>query len=145
MYKFPLGAVLNHRKFLEENLQKDLGLLNGMLVKEQERLADFKRARNDFSKELQDKQQKSITISETQLYVRFIEKLSRQLDIQKKRILDAEKDVAEKREELIEAVKNRKALEKLEEKGLEKYEHDMMRKEQNFINEMAAVRFKHKL
>jgi flagellar FliJ protein len=142
MYKFSLGPVLNHRKFLEENLQKQFASLEGILLVEKKKLADFKRAKKEFSEELQDKTQKSITISESQLYVTFIEQLTRRMNKQKEKVLNAEKDVEKKRVELIDAMKNRKALEKLKEKGFEKYKLDMMRKEQNFMNEMASVRFK---
>jgi flagellar protein FliJ len=143
MYKFPLRAVLNHRKFLEENLQKDLGLLKKVLFDERKKLSDLKRDRTKFSMELQKKQKKSINISETLIYVRYIEELSNQLDRQKETTLDAEKEVNHKRKKLIEAIKNRKILDKLKEKGYASYKHDMLRDEQNFINEMASVRFKH--
>jgi len=141
MYKFPLGAVLKHRKFLEENLQKELGLLKRVLVDERKKFAGFKKARKEFSGELQKKRKKGITISETLLYVRYNEQLSRQLDKQKERILEAEKDVDKKREDLIGAMKNRKVLEKLKEKGWETYRRNLMKKELNFMDEMASVRF----
>jgi flagellar FliJ protein len=145
MYKFPLGAVLNHRKFLEESLQKELAELNEMLEGERKKFSDFRRARKNFSKELQNRQRKSITMSETLLYVQFIDQLSKRLDVQKKKVIDAENAVELKREDLIEAMKNRKALERLKEKGWETYKYQMMRREQSFINEMAAFRFKNKL
>jgi len=59
MYKFPLGPVLNHRKFLEESLQKELAELNEMLEGERKKFSDFRRARKNFSKELQNRQRKS--------------------------------------------------------------------------------------
>jgi len=144
MYKFPLGAVLNHRKFLEENLQKELGQLKKVLVDERKKLGDIKRAKKGFSRELQNKQKKSSTISETLLYVRFIDQLSKRVDMQKERITEAENDVERKREDLVGAMKNRKVIEKLKEKGWETFKHNMLRKEQNFMNEMAAIRFKPK-
>jgi flagellar FliJ protein len=144
MYKFSLRAVLNHRRFIEEKLQKELAQLKEICSNERKRLSDLKRARRIFSKELQDKQREVITISETLLHVRFIEQLSTREDLQKKKVLNAEKEVEQKREDLIEAMKNRKALEKLKEKGWETYKLNMMRKEQEFMNEMAAVRFVHK-
>ena len=144
MYKFSLKAVLNHRRFIEEKLQKELGQLKEILGDERKRLSDLIRARREISKELQEKQREIITISEALLHVRFIEQLSRREDLQKKKILNAEKEVEQKREDLIEAMKNRKVLEKLKEKGWETYKHNMMRKEQEFMNEMVAVRFRHK-
>jgi flagellar FliJ protein len=144
MYKFSLKTVLNHRRFIEEKLQKELGQLKEILFKERKILSDVRRTREQLSKELQDKQRQIITISETLLHVRFIEQLLRREDQQEEKILIAEKEVEQKREDLIEAMKNRKALEKLKEKGLQTYKHNRMRKEREFMNEMAAVRFVHK-
>jgi len=145
MYKFPLAAVLNHRKFLEENLQKELGLLKKTLLDERNKFADINKAKNEFSRELHQKQIKSITIAETLLYVRFIEQLSWRLERQSERVSETEKNVGQKREDLIEAMKNRKTLENLEEKGRKAYKQNLMRKEQKMMNEMASVRFKQKM
>ena len=145
MYKFPLAAVLNHRKFLEENLQKELGLLKKTQLDERNKFADINKAKKEFSRELHQKQIKSITISETLLYVRFIEQLSWRLDRQRERVSETEKNVGQKREDLIEAMKNRKTLENLDEKGRKAYTQNLMRKEQKMMNEMASVRFKQKM
>jgi len=80
MYKFPLGAVLKHRKFLEDNLQKELGVLKRLLIDDKKKLSDIKNAKRKYSKELQFKQQKSITVSDNLLYIRFIDRLSKRLD-----------------------------------------------------------------
>ncbi len=141
MYKFPLGTVLNHRKFLEENIQKEFGILKRLLVDERKKLADIRNASKKCSKELRQKQQKSLTVSENLIYVQFIEQLSRNFDKQKVRVIETEQDVEKKRVDLVEAMKNRKALEKLKEKGFEEYRKNLMKQEQNFMNEMASVRF----
>lgn len=144
MYNFRLEAVLKHRKSIEEALQKELSLLVRILEEERKKLKEFENTRNRFSKELKDKQVKSVTISETLLYVRYIEQVSKCLDSQKEKILNTEKDIDQKREDLCEAMKNRKALERLRERGFETYKYAMMKKEQSFINDMAAARFKNK-
>jgi len=145
MYKFSLGAVLNHRKFLEENLQKELGALKRALADEKKKLADLKNARQQSSAELLQKQQKAMTVSENLLYIRFIEQLFERLKKQNLKVCEAEQIVESKREDLVEAVKKRKAMEILKEKGLKKYNQKLLLDEQNFMNEMASVRFKRKM
>lgn len=144
MYKFPLGTVLNHRKFLEENLQKEFGILKRLLVDERKKLTDIRNASKKCSKELRQRQQKSLTVSESLIYVRFVEQLSRNLDKQKERVVETEQEVEKKREDLVEAMKNRKVLEKLKEKGLETYRNNLLKQERIFMNEMASVRFQRK-
>jgi len=127
MYKFPLRTVLNHRKFLEENLQKDFGILKRLLVDERKKLTDIKKASRNCSKELRQRQQKSLTVSESLIYVRFIEQLSRNLEIQKVKVIEAEQNVEKKRKDLVEAMKNRKVLQKLKEKGFETYRSNLLK------------------
>jgi flagellar FliJ protein len=144
MYKFPLGAVLKHRKFLEDNLQKELGVLKRLLVDDKKKLSDIKNTKRKYSKELKFKQQKSITVSDSLLYIRFIDRLSKRLDMQNDRVLQSEQNVDEKREELLEALKKKKVLERLKEKGIETYKQNGLKKERIFLNEMASVRFRRK-
>ena len=144
MYKFSLGAVLNHRKFLEESLQKELGSLKKQLVDRENRLAKLKDTRRQFRSEWQSKQQKTMTVSESLLYIRFFEKISGKISQQTEQVRETENAVAEKRADLIEAVKKRKALEILKEKGFKRYQQRMLLNERNFMDEMASVRFKPK-
>lgn len=144
MYKFPLKAVLKHRKYLEENLQKELGALKRLLADERKKLSDIKDAKRKYTKELQFKQQKAISVSDSLLYIRFIDRLSRSFDVQTDRVFQSEKNVDKKRNELLEALKKKKVLEKLKEKGIETYNQNALNKERNFLNEMASVRFNRK-
>ena len=130
---------------MEENLQKELGALKRALADEKKKLADLKNARQQLSAELWQKQQKAMTVSENLLYVRFIEQLFERRKKQNLKVCEAEQIVESKRKDLVEAVKKRKAMEILKEKGLKKYKQKLLLDEQNFMNEMASVRFKRKM
>ena len=52
--------------------------------------------------------------------------------------------IDEKRKELLEALKKKKVLERLKEKGIETYKQNGLKKERIFLNEMASVRFRRK-
>jgi len=145
MYKFPLGAVLKHRKFLKENLQKELGILKRQLFDDKKKLSDLENAKIEYSKELQFKQQKDISVSDSLLYIRFIDRLSKRIDILNDRVLQSEINVDQKRNELLEALKNKKVLDRLKEKGSETYKQNSLKKEHSFLNEMASVRFNRKM
>ena len=135
---------MNHRKFLEENLQKELGSLKKQLVAKKNKLAKLKDTRRQFRDEWQSKQQQTMTVSESLLYVRFFEKISGKITRQTEQVSEAENAVDAKRDDLIEAVKKRKALEILKEKGFKRYQQRMLLNERNFMDEMASVRFKPK-
>jgi len=145
MYKFNLEPVLNQRKFVEENLQKELAVLKKLLADEKKMLANFKKAENEVLGELQQRKEESSTISDILLYVSFIEQLSRDIEKQEKRVFDAEKRFDQKREDLIEAMKKRKILEKLKEKRLELYQQEVIKKERDFLNEVGINMFNRKM
>jgi flagellar protein FliJ len=137
MYKFRLEPVLKHRKLLEEDLQKDFAVLKRQLLDEQERLSDFEQARDRFSGELQEKQVKSISVSDILLYTDFLQQVSTEIEKQSEKILEAEKSLDKKRQELIGAMKNRKMIDKLREKGLKTHVQELSKKEQDLMNEAA--------
>ena len=141
MYNFNLEPVLKNRKLVEENLQKELAVLKLLLVNERERLQTYKESRSKFLVELQRKQEQGTTISDVFLYLPFIEQLSKDIEKQNKTVSDLENDVEQKRQDLVEATKKKKTLEKLKDKVLKAFKQEMIKKEQEFLNEVAVNRF----
>ena len=137
MYKFRLESVLRHRKLIEEDLQKKLGALKRQLFDEKERLSHFEQVRNRFSGELQQKQVKSISVSDILLYTGFIQQVSKEIEKQSEKIVEAQENLDQKREELIGAMKNRKMIDRLKEKGLKAHMKEISKKELSLINEVA--------
>lgn len=145
MYNFNLESVLNHRKLLEESLQKELAVLRRSLDNERKMLRNFKKKKSEFLEELKRKQEEGITISDVFLYLPFIEQLSKDIEKQKKNLLELENDVEQKRLDLMEAAKKKKALEKLKDKGLKAYKQEIKKDEQEFLNEVAVNRFNRRI
>ena len=141
MYNFTLQPLLNHRKFIEDTLQKELSLFKRLLAGEKKKLKDYEKARDKFLVELRQKQRESITVSENLLYFNFFVRLMSDLDRQRDIVLEVEKKFDQKRDDLIEALKNRKMLEKLKDKQLKAYNHKLMKNEQDFLNETAINMF----
>ena len=141
MYKFPLEPVLNHRSFIVENLQKELAILEKILSGEKRNLRSYKKAKYEFLSELQKKEEEGVTISEIVLYSSFVERLSMDIIEQRERIVEAVRKVDLKRDDLIEAMKKMKMLEKLKEKERKAYRQEVMKKEQRFLDEVATNRF----
>ena len=144
MYKFSLEPVLKYRKLLEEDIQKDFAVLKRQLLDEKVRLSNFEQVRDRFSGELQQKQVKSISVSDILLYTDYLQEVSKEIKKQSKRILEAEKSVDQKREELVGAMKNRKIIDRLREKGLKAHALEVSKKEQNLMNEAAINVFNKK-
>jgi len=140
MFTFKLQALLNHRRHQEEDLQKQLAEARRKSVAEQDRLRRQKREKRELVQSLHQKQAAGCTIRDSLLYLNYIAQLSQDIEQQVQRVQQAEKKVRRKRRELIEAVKKRKTLEKLKEKGRQAYLQKQMQNERKFMDEIASTR-----
>jgi len=126
---------------MEENLQRELAVLKELLLVEQQKLKDYKNNRSALLGELEQKQSHGVAISEISLYVRFIEQLSGNMTKQEETVRIVQEQVDKKRQDLIEATKKKKILERLKEKALRAYEQLLRKKEEDFLNEVGINQF----
>jgi flagellar protein FliJ len=141
MYKFNLQPLLNHRKHIEENLDKELGQVKRAVNNEKRRLENIVKEKIKYREELHKKQGDGKKVNEIILCFNYLDKLSKDIDEQKRCLKDVEKKYNIIRSELIEAMKKRKTLEKLKEKEMKAFNYSEMKVEQDIMNEVAANRF----
>lgn len=140
-YQFKLEALRRYRQFQEETQQKELSIANmirDQIQSELERkLSTLKKTEMDLAAH-QNKDAASPLLT---LYENFLKRTHAEIQLQRKKVIAAEKTCAQKRGALMEAVKKRKVLDRIKEKDLERYLADLEHKESKFINEMAINRF----
>lgn len=141
MYKFDLQSLLNHRRYQEEVLQKELSESRKRLVDEQKKLRLIKAKKREYAHTLQHRQKENGTVSDLILYLRYLDRLAKELDRQQQKVVLAEKQFNQKRNALIEIMKKRKMLEKLRERGWKAYEQQMLRNDRKLMDEVAAKQF----
>lgn len=144
MYKSTLEPVLMHRKMVEENLQRELAVLKEALTAEKQKLQMERNRKSECIAELRQREKEGTSVSDILLYMPFIRQMSKNIERQEERVRTAEKLVRQKREDLVEATKRKKVLEKVKEKALEAYNQTLGRKEQNFLDEMGICGFNRK-
>ena len=144
MYRFNLESLLNHRRYQEEILQKELAGLKVRLAAEKDKLWILRQKKRKYVQELQEKQTDGRPVSEIKLFVDFVEQLAKEMKAQSQNVLHAERDLNLKRQDLIAAMKKRKTLDRLKEKGLQAYEHEQLKKERSFMDEVASRQFTQK-
>jgi flagellar FliJ protein len=140
-FNFSLEALLNHRMHHEEIIQKELAVCGCRVRDEKATLLRIQQDKDRAYAEIHQKQLRGIAISEHIVYANFLEGLARNMVAQQEKIEDAERQFAQKREELIEAVKKRKTIENLKEKGLAAYSRELLKLDQDFLDEVAICRF----
>ena len=140
MFRFNLEPLLNHRRYQEEILQKELAGLKVRLTAEKDKLWVLKQKKRKYVQALQEKQTAGRLASEIKLFVDFVDQLAQEMEIQKQNVLEAERNFNLKRQDLIAAMKKRKTLDRLKEKSLQAYEQEQSKKERNFMDEVANRR-----
>jgi flagellar FliJ protein len=94
--------------------------------------------------QLQKKQTDGRPAAEIKLYIDFVEQLSKEMEAQRQKVLQAERNFSLKRLDLVAALKKRKILDRLKEKGLHAYEQEQLKKERSFMDEVAGHQFNQK-
>jgi flagellar FliJ protein len=144
MYRFNLEPLLNHRRYQEEVFQKELAGLKIRLAAEKDKLWILRQKIRKYVQQLQEKQTEGRAVSEIKLFVDFVDQLSKEMEAQRQNVLEAERDFNLKRQDLIAAMKKRKTLDRLKEKGLQAYEQEQFKKERSFMDEVASRQFNQK-
>lgn len=141
MYRFNLEPLLNHRLYQEEVLQRELAGLKKRLAAEKAELRALKKKMREYLLGLQQKQKEGSRASEIKLFFDFVDHISRETRAQLQKVARAEQNFSRKREELIAVMKKRKVLDRLKEKGRQAYQQKQLKKERDFMDEVAGRQF----
>ncbi len=90
---------------------------------------------------LEARQKKGRPASELKLYVDFIDHLTAELEAQAERVMEAQRQFDATRQELMAAMKKRKMLEKLKEKGRRAFEQTQLKKERALLDDVAGHQY----
>ena len=141
MYRFRLETLLRRRKQIEDMRQTELSAQRVEFEQASRSLEQVKLHRSEVEGKLKQKLTKRTTVADLITFQKFLHRLSDHLHKQKKVVATAQQKVDEKQVMLIDAMKSRKILDKLKEKESAAYGQQLMKKEQNFMNEIAGGRY----
>ena len=140
MYTFRFEALLEHRKHEEDSFHKDLALARKKLIAETNKLEEYRKHSSAYAEKLAEKFQQGHTAPDILFFQRYLDRLTGDIKKQEKTVHLAEQEFEQKRQELLEAVKKRKVLEKLRHREMDAYKRKEFSKEQAATNEAAADR-----
>lgn len=141
MYTFKLQPVLDHRQFIEDDLKKELAEIKQQVLKARQQLDSLKRKEMNTATALKMQQKEGLSSDQVLAYHDYLKRLSDRIVEQDKITAEIETQELEKQDALLEAMKNRQILEKLKERGVDRYHQVMQKKEMNFIDEIAVNQF----
>jgi flagellar FliJ protein len=138
MFRFRLESILTQRRHIEETFQKELAEASQELAAAQAVLRETKGTHRQCMRDMRRKQRGCFRADDMLLYYPYLERLKQDIELHMKRIAAAERNVAQKRQALLEAMKKRKILDKLKEKQLQAHLTAEAGRERRFADESAA-------
>ena len=141
MYTFNMQTVLDHRQFIEDQLKKDLAEIRQQVMAARQQLKLLKRKEMDTRTAFKQEQAEGVSSDQVVAYHAYFKRLSDRIARQVTVISEIKDRESKKQDELLEAMKKRQILEKLKDQGLDRYNQVMLKKEMNFIDEIAVNRF----
>ncbi|MDQ1317304.1 MAG: flagellar protein FliJ [Candidatus Poribacteria bacterium] len=137
-FKFSLETLQKYRKSIEDQRHLELASLREKQFLEEEKLCEIRDAQRTLQRNFQDKSGK------TKGYLLYLDDLSRQSIVQRKTISELSEKVIEARDNLVEASKSKKIIEKLRDQKYEQYRQYQVKQESKVLDEIATNRFSRK-
>ena len=137
-FNFRFQRILKIKERMEEARKIALGKVIAVLNLEQERLADLEQTRMLYRQGGRELLALQLDPSLLSLNVSYLQRLQREIQEQRVRIQQVEKAVEEKRQELVEATKERRVYEILKERAVEDYRREQKRQERIMLDEVGG-------
>lgn len=140
MFDFRLQSVLNYKKQAEERLMLDFADTKRRMDCEKETLKKLKIKRVDRISRLKKMGERPMRASDASSYLSYINHMREEENSQEDIVCKVEKELEEKRIELIGASRNRRILEIIKEKKLKEYRLSLIAMEQKELDEAVILR-----
>ncbi|HYA14575.1 MAG TPA: flagellar export protein FliJ [Syntrophales bacterium] len=141
MFRFEMEAVLNYRAQIEEQCQLAFTDALKRLQISRDILEDLKKEKNALIRHLVKMQVNTLHSDVIQRHFAFIEYLKGKEEKQIAVVCKAEEEANVKREDLLEAVKKRKAMETLREKKMAEYLSETAAKDRKELDDFSIIKF----
>jgi len=144
-FQFRLQQFLGVKEQIEDQKELEYGKALQKVEEEKNRLREMHEQRQSAINSLRDALTKAIAPIEIRRYNNSIERLKNHIKVQEERLAAAEAFAEEKRQELVQAMKERKALEIVKENALEEFlrEEDLAQRKQ--VDELVSFKYTDKL
>jgi len=143
-FQFKFETVLKVKENKEQELKKELLKLIALKTEQEMMLNDINLEKKRISQEKLNNKSELLNIQSYIFYENYINSLRRQITSIEKVIKELEKRADDKREEVIEASKEKKIFEKLKERHYENFKKLVIQNEQKVLDEIAIGKFNRK-
>ena len=140
-FQFRLQQYLGIKEQIENQKEIEYAKAVQRLEQEKQLLSEMRERRENLVQELRRAVEKSISPVEIRRYNNSIERLRHQILAQIERVAAAEAFVEQKRQELIQAMKERKALEIVKDNAKEEFLKEVDLAERKQVDELVSFKY----
>jgi len=144
-FQFRLQQYLGVKEQIEDQKELEYAKALRKVEEEKQKLEEFKRRRDESVEALRKSVQKSIAPIEIRRYNNNIERLKQQIKVQEERVAAAKAFAEQKRQELVQAMKERKAIETVKENAREEFLKEIDLSERKQVDELVSFKYTDKL
>lgn len=138
-FKFKLQKLLDYKRTVEGLKKTEYGDAIYRLGLEEEKLVSYSNQKLDIIQK-KEASGKTVNIAELKMYNNYLGELNRKIENQEQLVRKKEKERDESQEELLFAMQERKAFEKLKEKEYKEYLIEEKRKEDKVVDEIVTYK-----
>ena len=141
MFKFKLASVLSLKEKIEDSKKRELGaatLHKERLLSEKLELVE---RREEAVQAVKKHNSKTVDVQSLREFNTYNAYMEQAIELKNKEVQEAQKKVEEKREALLEAVKERKILDNLKEIQNEVFMEEEKRGEQRILDDIVTYRY----
>ncbi len=138
---FRFETLLKLRKNAENLEQREMAKMQNYLYARQNELQDLNSSGTKNNEELQSRLQQSIPGRTLGLYDRYFQSMNLRSSLQERIISETGEKVEVKRSELVEAMRKRRVLEILKDRGILKKKRKVLKDEIALMDEIASTRW----
>lgn len=139
-FNFRLKPVLNIKMQKEDILKAELGRALEILNKENKKLDLMVCELRNYIIEYKELLKKTWTVCDVSIYNAYFDKQKKMIEIQRANVNKAKENADKVRKELIDVTKEKKMLEKLEEKKRAAFNRMLLGEEQKLIDEIVSYK-----
>jgi len=140
-FSFRLQTVLNVKEQKEEKLKNELLKLNALKAKQEILLRELDAVKKQKGREKQQCQSEGTSIDRLVHFEKHIQSLMAKIDDTEKKIKELERMSDKKREEVVQATKEKKVFEKLKERDFRVFNKAISDAEQKALDEIAISKY----
>jgi len=140
-FEFKLERLLKIRIYRKQELENQLAVLQNELFREKDKLKQLYLLLQETYSTQTKLLSGRLEIKEIIAFKNYIEKISKDIEIQKKVIIQLNDEFENKKKQLIKALQKVKVLEKLKEKKFEQYKKEIEYIESHLLDEIGTIQF----